>query len=199
MPLANYLTPKAEARLTEAAGWGSFAVAPIAAGETIAAFGGYVVTRDQLAVYIARARAGGDGGVQVPTGVVEPSFSDVPDDHWAYKYVEYCNDLGVVGGYPDGRYQPTNPVDRGQMAVFIARAMANPVGDVGLAGYVPPSTPTFPDVTPSSSWAWAVRYVEYIKERHVSEGYPDGLYHPERTVTRDQMAVYIARAFDLMD
>ncbi len=48
MPLVNYLTPKAEARLTADAGWGSFAVEPIAAGETVAAFGGWVVTRDQL-------------------------------------------------------------------------------------------------------------------------------------------------------
>jgi hypothetical protein len=29
-------------------------------------------------------------------------------------------------------------------------------------------------------------------------GYGDGLYHPERPVTRDQMAVYIARAFELL-
>jgi hypothetical protein len=29
-------------------------------------------------------------------------------------------------------------------------------------------------------------------------GYPDGLYHPEVVVTRDQMAVYVARAFGLL-
>jgi len=29
-------------------------------------------------------------------------------------------------------------------------------------------------------------------------GYPDGRYHPEFGVTRDQMAVFIARAFKLM-
>jgi hypothetical protein len=31
----------------------------------------------------------------------------------------------------------------------------------------------------------------------VVNGYPDGTYHPERQVTRDQMAVYVARAFGL--
>jgi hypothetical protein len=157
-----------------------------------------VVTRDQMAVYLARATAGGDGNVYVPTSVVEPSFPDVLADHWAYKYIEYCRDKGVVTGFPDGTYGPTVEVNRGQMAVYIARSMANPVGDVGLAGYMPPTAPTFPDVTTTSDWTWALRYVEYIAEQEVTAGYPDGLYHPERTVTRDQMAVYTP-AFSLMD
>ncbi len=40
----NWLSPKAEARPAEGKGWGSFAVEPIRAGETVAAFGGCVVT-----------------------------------------------------------------------------------------------------------------------------------------------------------
>jgi len=40
----NWLSPKAEARPAGEKGWGSFAVEPIAAGETVAAFGGWVLT-----------------------------------------------------------------------------------------------------------------------------------------------------------
>jgi hypothetical protein len=40
-------------------------------------------------------------------------------------------------------------------------------------------------------------YVEYIAGQGVTHGYPDGSYHPEVTCTRDQMAVYVARAFGL--
>ncbi len=40
----NWLNPKAEARPAAEKGWGSFAVEPIAAGETVAAFGGWIVT-----------------------------------------------------------------------------------------------------------------------------------------------------------
>ncbi len=43
-----WLTPKAEARPAGTKGWGSFAVEPIPAGETVAAFGGYVVTHETL-------------------------------------------------------------------------------------------------------------------------------------------------------
>ena len=99
----------------------------------------------------------------------------------------------MVGGYSDGTYRPAVPVDRGQMAVFVARAIA------GSDGAVPPAppTPTFPDVTPTSTWAWAQKHVEYTVARGVVSGYGDGLYHPEIGVTRDQMAVFVARAFAL--
>ena len=39
----NWLNPKAEAKPAGGKGWGSFAVEPICAGETVAAFGGYIV------------------------------------------------------------------------------------------------------------------------------------------------------------
>jgi SET domain-containing protein len=45
----NWLTPKAEARPAGEKGWGSFVTEPIAKGETVAAFGGWVVTRQTLA------------------------------------------------------------------------------------------------------------------------------------------------------
>jgi len=117
----------------------------------------------------------------------------VPADYWAFRYVEFAKSQGVVQGYPDGEYKPTLPLDRGQMAVFVARSIATPEE---LTGYLPPTVPTFPDV-PTDFWAFT--YIEYIAQdaMGVTRGYPDGLYHPEYPCTRDQMAVYVARAFQL--
>jgi len=148
-----------------------------------------VVTRDQMAVYIARSLAGGDAGVPEFEGT--PSFSDVSASHWAVDYVEYAVDSHVVGGYADGTYQPTLAVSRGQMAAFIARALAG--GDDNVPDYT--DTPSFPDVSPDF---WAFRHVEYIRAAEVTQGYDDGLYHPESIVTRDQMAAYVARAFGFL-
>ena len=50
------------------------------------------------------------------------NLPDVTTDHWAYSYVEYCVEHGVVGGYPDGSYRPDVVVTRDQMAVYVARA-----------------------------------------------------------------------------
>jgi len=152
------------------------------------------VTRDQMAVYISRALAGGDQFV--PTGPTSATFSDVPSDHWAFKYVEYAAAQHIVGGYDDGTYRPAVQVDRAQMAVFIARAVVTPTNRPDLPGYTPPGTPTFPDV-PSDHWAY--KYIEYIAQPSVAvtQGYDDGTYRPDLIVTRDQMAVYVQRAFDL--
>ncbi len=151
------------------------------------------VTRDQMAVYIARAIAGGDANVPDP-GCTADVFTDVSCDQWARKYIQYAVSQGVVEGYPEGDYKPTQDVDRGQMAVYVARSRVAPAGEAGLAGYVPANPRNFPDV-PSDFWAY--KHVEYCVENGVVQGYDDGLYHPETVVTRDQMAVYVARAFDL--
>lgn len=44
----NWLTPKAQARPAGGKGWGSFALEPIAKGETVVGFGGWVVDRVTL-------------------------------------------------------------------------------------------------------------------------------------------------------
>jgi PKD repeat protein len=149
------------------------------------------VDRAQMAVYISRALAGSDSGVPEP--VTDPGFTDVAPDHWAYKYICYAVDQSIVEGYPEGDYKPERAVDRGQMAVYIARAVAggdSSVPDLGC------TEPVFPDVQCDF---WARKYIQYTRETGVTGGYDDGLYHPERIVTRDQMAVYVARASGLLD
>ena len=156
------------------------------------------VTRAQMAVFIARALAGGEGQVPEPQG--DPTFTDVSDDCWGYPHIEYCADNNVVEGYTGGTYQPAWTVTRAQMAVFIARSIVTPTGEAGLEPYEAPETPTFLDV-PTHYWCY--KHVEYLAEHAIVEGYPDYLgpglnaYLPLNVVDRAQMAVYIKRAFEL--
>jgi PKD repeat protein len=153
------------------------------------------VDRAAMAVYLARALTGGDDQIPAPS-VAEPTFSDVPAGHWAYRAVEYAVANGIVEGYGDGSYQPKWEVTRGQMAVFVARSIAQPIGEEGLDSYEPPANATFSDV-PTSMWCY--KHVEYLASEGTVLGYPDGLYRPTTTVTRDQMAVYVTRAFGIVD
>ena len=160
----------------------------------VSGYGGYYqpaspVSRDQMAVFIARAMCGGEENV--PECTDDPSFVDVPANHWAFNHIEYAVDAGIVGGYEGNTYQPTWQIDRGQMAVFVARALCGGEEDVPDPGC---TTPPFPDVPCDS---WARKHIQYIAAEGITYGYEDGLYHPEIVVTRDQMAVYICRAFDL--
>ncbi len=114
-------------------------------------------------------------------------FSDVQIDDWAVWEIGACVAAGIVEGYDGGLYCPQTSVTRGQMAVYVSRALAG--GDENVPGFA--GSPSFGDVT---RWHWASDYVEYALSQNVVTGYEDGLYHPEYEVTRDQMAVYVARA-----
>jgi len=149
------------------------------------------VSRDQMAVFIARGIAGGDAGV--PTGPAQASFGDIPTEHWAFRHIEFLRAEKVVSGYPDGDYRPNDIVDRGQMAVFLARARAGDDTNLPAA----PAQPTFPDVTPTGVRSWCYSHVEYLAAEGIVFGYPDGLYRPELPCTRGQMAVYLTRLFNL--
>jgi hypothetical protein len=46
---------------------------------------------------------------------------------------------------------------------------------------------------------WAYRQGEYCVGQDVVQGYDDGLYHPERVVTRDQMAVICGAGVPVAD
>jgi PKD repeat protein len=148
--------------------------------------GAYTVT-------LTASNAGGSD-TKAKERYIRVSFSDVPiappdpADYWALDCILACVDGGIVAGYPDGTYRPAQPVDRGQMAVYIARGLVSPSGDAGVPSG--PAVATFPDV-PTGHWAY--RYVEYCHSQEIVQGYWDG-YHPDETVDRAQMAVYIARA-----
>jgi PKD repeat protein len=146
------------------------------------------VTRDQMAVFISRAMAGGDENV--PAGPGTATFDDVPAGYWAYDYVEYCVANDVVQGYSPVTYGPTDLVARDAMAVFISRAVAG--GDAGVPDG--PAEATFDDV-PTDYWSY--KYIEYCAGEEIVQGYDPVTYGPTGLVTRDQMAVFIARAYGL--
>ena len=115
------------------------------------------------------------------------TFPDIRPEHWAFEEIEGCCAGGVVGGYLEGRYGPTEFITRDQMAVFIARALTG--GEENVPE--PTGEPTFPDV-PADYWAY--KHIEYAHAFGVVQGYTTGLYGPTVRLTRDQMAVFIARA-----
>ena len=171
-----------------------------------------VCSRDQMAVFIARALEGGDDAVPDPEEPGTQHFLDIPngqdpnvEQHWAYKHIEYCFAEGIVEGYVDPRtgarnYRPFFTVNRALMATFMARAVAGGDPNVPDAPACDPMAPIFVDVGCDH---WAYKYIYYCVHADdlaglpepIVRGYDDGLYRPTLAVTRDQMAVFIYRAF----
>lgn len=47
-------------------------------------------------------------------------FTDT-NGHWAEETIEKMRELGIVGGYPDGTFQPGNPITRAEATVMMYR------------------------------------------------------------------------------
>lgn len=58
-------------------------------------------------------------GITLPARAA--TFTDVPDDHWAYEAIDYLQQAGLVEGYPDGTFKGDRPFSRYEMAMVIAR------------------------------------------------------------------------------
>ena len=75
------------------------------------------VTREQMAVFLLRAKHGQDYQPLTPTGV----FNDVVLSHWSAGWIEQLAAEGITTGCGPNIYCPKDSVTRDQMAVFLVR------------------------------------------------------------------------------
>ncbi len=77
-------------------------------------------------------------------------FQDVPSNHWAVVYVNYCAERGWANGYANGLFQPDSSLTRAQMCVIVNRINNRSVGTTSI-GY---NLRNFNDVA-QGHWAYA--------------------------------------------
>lgn len=136
------------------------------------------VTRAEMAAFLLSAIG------QPPASGFSGTFGDVAAGAWYTPYVEALAALGITTGLGDGTYGPNLAVSRAEMAVFLVRAFALPVG--GGSAF-------FSDV---SADQWYAPAVEAIRAAGVTTGCSTSpaRYCPFDAVRRDQMATFLARA-----
>ncbi|MBI5965581.1 MAG: S-layer homology domain-containing protein [Chloroflexi bacterium] len=74
------------------------------------------VTRDQMAIFLLRAR---HGSAYSPPAASGTMFGDVPASQWAAAWIEALATEGITSGCGGGNFCPGSPVSRAQMAVFL--------------------------------------------------------------------------------
>ena len=75
------------------------------------------VTRDQMAVFLLRAKYGSSYSPPPATGI----FADVDSSFWAVHWIEALAAEGITAGCGNGNYCPESTVTRDQMAIFLVR------------------------------------------------------------------------------
>jgi len=115
-------------------------------------------------------------------------FADVATDYWAAAWIKQLAAEGITGGCGAGNYCPDVTVTRAQMAVFLLKAK------YGLAYTPPVATGVFTDVPVGY---WADKWIEQLAVEGITGGCGAGVYCPDSSVTRAQMAVFLVKMFNL--
>lgn len=111
----------------------------------------------------------------------ENRYSDVSAGQWYNNAVSTMTSAGIVNGYPDGTFRPNAPITRAEMAKIIA-----------LFAKLDKTADRFPD----TAGHWAEAYIRLAAGNGWIEGYPDGSFRPDRSITRAETVTMIDRVLE---
>lgn len=137
------------------------------------------VTRAEFVTFVNRAF-----GIKAAGG--EEVFSDVPASAWFFAEVTAAKNAGYISGYPDGTFQPNNPISRQEAAVIVAKLL----GLKGSGGQFADHQ----DIAP-----WAREAVEAVRAAGIMGGYPDGTFRPTNSITRAETVVTLQKALEVKE
>ncbi|WP_171056120.1 S-layer homology domain-containing protein [Paenibacillus sinopodophylli] len=118
----------------------------------------------------------------VDTNAVNVSFSDI-SGHWAEANIKQAVSSGIVNGYLDGTFKPSEIVTRAEFVVMLMNMLKPQVEGKAL---------TFTDT--ASIGAWAQQAVGQALQAGIINGYEDGSFRPNAQITRAEMAAMVAIA-----
>ncbi|WP_456289339.1 S-layer homology domain-containing protein [Paenibacillus sp. AK002] len=110
------------------------------------------------------------------------TFGDI-QGHWAQSDIERMANKLIVNGSADGTFDPNRTVTRAEFVAMVVRAL-------GLAEK--PQLSSYSDVGPNE--VWYAGAIGAASAAGLIEGYADGSFRPDAVVTREQVAVMLARA-----
>lgn len=103
------------------------------------------------------------------------AYSDVEEGTYVSEAVTVLSNLDILNGYEDGTFKPEATITRAEMAKIICEAL-------GYYGMDSDKTP-FDDVEPKH---WAAGYINTAAGLGIINGYGNGKFGPEDTVTYEQ-------------
>lgn len=111
-------------------------------------------------------------------------FNDIANITWAADNIEVMAAKGIINGVGDGQFDPEANITRAQFAAMVARAYK--LTDTA-------ASVKFKDIKDSD---WFADEVYAAAKAGLIKGNEDGSFAPEESITRQDMAVIMARALD---
>lgn len=117
------------------------------------------------------------------TGAKDIAFGDIAKDNWAYNYIAIAVNNGIVNGVSEDAFGMGAKITRQDMAVIIARVAALKGIDLGNG------SASFTDAANIDGYAKDA--VELLAGAKVINGYEDGSFKPQGSLTRAEAAKVI--------
>ena len=109
-------------------------------------------------------------------------IKDVKTSYWAYYEIAAVKNAGLMVGYLDGSFKPNQTLTRAEIAAILVRAFQLTATDDQVF---------FSDLG-KSGWLWADQPIITLSNLRLASGVGDGLFKPEQTLTRAELAVFLA-------
>lgn len=113
-------------------------------------------------------------------------FSDTPMSYWAIEPIALSVTLGMVKGYPDGKFYPEKGISRAELVTLLVRTLDKPEATMIPYG----ENKIFKDVFPKH---WAAKEINYGSIIRYVTGYPDGTFRPNKVLTRAEGITVLMR------
>ncbi|WP_208414623.1 glycosyl hydrolase [Paenibacillus castaneae] len=113
------------------------------------------------------------------------SFSDVPSTHWAYEAIQQMTSKHELQGITSTLFKPSAEASRSEVTVALAKRL----------GLKPSSSKPFDDVDSKSE---ASSYIAAAFEAGLVKGTGGKSFHPDSAITRQELAVILKRAYELL-
>ena len=123
-------------------------------------------------------------GSLLSTAALGANFKDTSGNTWYSEGVEYCSSKGLISGYSDGTFRPSNSITRAELAAICSTGLK-------LSRQ---ATNQFKDV---KSGEWYTPYVLKCVQAGIITGYSSDKFGPNDRVTREQAAVIAVKVYGL--
>lgn len=122
------------------------------------------------------------GGTDYKTNMELITFTDIFKAQWYYPYLKKAVEMGVIGGYPDGTFKPTQVVNRAESYKMVMESDGIDFGEVLEA--------PFYDV---SVYDWYAKYFNEGKLRQIVYFTMSNTVNPGRELSRSKFAELVYR------
>ena len=131
------------------------------------------ITREQAALMLVRKLYPNE------VSTTKLAFLDVKKDSYYYNAIAVAVDHGLFDGFPNGTFKPQDPITRAATTKILA-----------LAYELEGTGANFTDINQAP---WAVEYIKALASNNIVNGYNNGTFKPNNTITRAEFSLSFAR------